>query len=85
MPRLLGIDGRKMSKSYQNAINLSDSEEDVCKKVGQMFTDPERIRLSDPGHPQKCNVYSYYKVFAPQMPEESFCLVYRSAKGLHGM
>lgn len=69
-PRLLGIDGRKMSKSYHNAINLCDSPQEIRKKVMSMFTDPQRIKLSDPGHPQKCNVYSYYEVFAPQHTEE---------------
>jgi len=65
-PRLLGLDGRKMSKSYQNAINLSDTEEEIRKKVGQMITDPQRIRLKDPGHPDVCNIFSYYKVFTPE-------------------
>ena len=65
-PRLLGLDGRKMSKSYQNTIALSDSPEDVRKKTKQMFTDPKRIRLSDVGHPDECNVFSYYDVFAPE-------------------
>ena len=69
-PRLLGLDGRKMSKSYDNAINLSDSEETIKKKVKNMFTDPKRIRLADPGHPKKCNVYSYYDVFAPEKTGE---------------
>lgn len=69
-PRLLGLDGRKMSKSYQNAINLSDSKEEVLKKVKGMITDPERIRLTDPGHPDICNVFSYYKVFASEKLDE---------------
>jgi len=69
-PRLLGLDGRKMSKSYNNAINLSDSKGVIIKKVKQMFTDPKRIKLSDPGHPGKCNVCSYYKVFAPEMVDD---------------
>lgn len=69
-PRLLGIDGRKMSKSYQNAINLSDKPEEITKKVKQMFTDPKRLRVADPGHPDECNVYSYYEVFAPEMKQE---------------
>ncbi|MBF0485236.1 MAG: tryptophan--tRNA ligase [Candidatus Omnitrophica bacterium] len=64
-PRLLGLDGRKMSKSYQNTINLSDSPEDIYSKVKNMMTDPKRQRLKDPGHPDECNVFSYYKVFAP--------------------
>ena len=69
-PRLLGLDGRKMSKSYQNAINLSDSEDAIKKKTKNMFTDPMRIKLTDPGHPNKCNVYSYYEVFAPEKKME---------------
>jgi tryptophanyl-tRNA synthetase len=62
--RILGTDRRKMSKSYGNAINLSDTEEGVRKKVQSMITDPERAKVSDPGHPDNCNVYSYYKIFA---------------------
>jgi tryptophanyl-tRNA synthetase len=61
--RILGTDRRKMSKSYGNAINLSDSDEAFRKKVGSMITDPARIKLSDPGHPDACNVYSYWKIF----------------------
>ncbi len=61
--KLLGIDGRKMSKSCGNFIALGDSEEVIMKKCSQMFTDPERIKLSDPGHPEKCNLYYYYKLF----------------------
>lgn len=68
-PKLLGLDNRKMSKSYHNTINLSDSEKEVEKKVVSMITDPRRIRMSDPGHPEECNVYSYYQVFAfPEAP-----------------
>ena len=62
-PRLMGLDGRKMSKSYHNAINLADSREDLTKKVKNMITDPRRVRLTDPGHPDECNVFSYYQVF----------------------
>lgn len=69
-PRLLGIDGRKMSKSFGNTINLSDNEDEIRKKVQMMFTDPERVKLSDPGHPDKCNVHSYYAVFCPEMKAE---------------
>jgi tryptophanyl-tRNA synthetase len=75
-PRLLGLDGRKMSKSYDNTVNLSDSEETVRKKVSGMFTDPKRIKLSDKGHPGVCNVFSYYIVFAPDMKDEvSHCCI----------
>lgn len=68
--RLLGLDGRKMSKSYDNYIALSDTKEIVLKKVRDMFTDPLRIKLSDPGHPEGCNVHSYYAVFAPERKKE---------------
>ena len=71
-PRLLGLDGRKMSKSYDNTINLSDSDEMIKKKVSTMFTDPQRIKLNDPGHPDICNVFSYYSVFMPQSKDEVF-------------
>jgi tryptophanyl-tRNA synthetase len=69
-PRLLGLDGRKMSKSYNNTIDLSDSEEAILAKVQTMFTDPKRIRLSDRGHPDSCNVFAYYELFVPNMKEE---------------
>jgi tryptophanyl-tRNA synthetase len=69
-PRLLGLDGRKMSKSYANYIALSEEPQIISKKIQNMFTDPLRIRLTDPGHPQKCNVHSYYAVFAPQRKKE---------------
>ena len=69
-PRLMGLDGRKMSKSYENTINLSDSPEQIKKKVSGMFTDPKRIRLTDPGHPAKCNVHAYYATFVPEMKEQ---------------
>ncbi|MCP4650026.1 MAG: tryptophan--tRNA ligase [PVC group bacterium] len=63
-PRLLGLDGRKMSKSYDNYIGLSDSAEVIRKKVMGMFTDPQRVRKTDPGRPEVCNLCSYYKIFA---------------------
>ncbi len=69
--RLLGLDGRKMSKSYNNYIGLSEEPLVIRKKIQSMFTDPERIRLTDPGHPHKCNVFSYYGVFFPQMHKEA--------------
>ncbi len=69
-PKLLGIDGRKMSKSYNNTINLSDTEEIVKKKTLAMITDPKRIYKSDPGHSQACNVCTYYKVFFPDYADE---------------
>lgn len=65
-PKLLGLDNRKMSKSYANFIALSDTPEAIEKKVAQMITDPERIKLKDKGHPDICNVFSYFSIFAPK-------------------
>jgi tryptophanyl-tRNA synthetase len=80
-PRLLGVDGRKMSKSYDNAINLSDTPDVIRKKVQGMFTDPKRIRKTDPGHPDECNVFSYYKVFCPDMEKEVYDWCTNAKKG----
>jgi tryptophanyl-tRNA synthetase len=68
--RLLGLDNRKMSKSYANFICLSESQESIRRKVMSMFTDPARVKFSDHGHPDKCNLHSYYSVFAPQRKDE---------------
>jgi tryptophanyl-tRNA synthetase len=62
-PRLLGLDGRKMSKSLGNTINLSDTPDEIMAKVKNMITDPKRMRLKDVGHPDECNVFAYYKAF----------------------
>lgn len=62
-PRLLGLDNKKMSKSYKNYIALSDPPDVVRRKVMDMFTDPARKRRTDPGHPYECNVYEYRKIF----------------------
>ncbi|MGI6128805.1 MAG: tryptophan--tRNA ligase [bacterium] len=64
-PLLPGIDGRKMSKSYGNEIHMSDTPEAIRAKVAQMITDPERIRKTDPGHPDICVPYQFYKAFIP--------------------
>ena len=64
-PRLLGTDRRKMSKSYGNQIDVADDPDTIRKKVMSMITDPLRIRLADPGHPDDCNVCQYFKVFCP--------------------
>lgn len=64
-PRLPGTDGRKMSKSYNNAIFLSDPPDVVSKKLATMITDPARKRRSDPGDPDKCPVFDLHKVFSP--------------------
>jgi tryptophanyl-tRNA synthetase len=63
IPKLLGLDNRKMSKSYNNYIALADPSEVIRKKVQSMITDPARAKREDLGHPDICNVYSYHKVF----------------------
>jgi len=68
--RLMGLDGRKMSKSYNNVIALSEDPQEIRNKIKGMFTDPQRVRRSDPGHPEKCNVHSYFSLFAPQRAQE---------------
>ncbi len=68
-PVLPGIDGRKMSKSYNNTIAISDPPEVVRQKVSTMVTDPARIKKDDKGHPEVCSVHQLYKVFAPGQAE----------------
>jgi tryptophanyl-tRNA synthetase len=63
--KLLGIDRRKMSKSYNNAIFLTDTVEEVTQKVSQMITDPQRARRTDPGNPDVCNVFSFHEIYTP--------------------
>ena len=62
-PLLPGLDNRKMSKSYDNCIYISESNEETRKKVSQMYTDPKRARRSDPGTPETCPVYAYHKLY----------------------
>jgi tryptophanyl-tRNA synthetase len=63
VPRLPGLDGAKMSKSYGNAVLMRDEPEAVTKKLRGMATDPARVRRSDPGDPDKCPVYDFHKVY----------------------
>jgi tryptophanyl-tRNA synthetase len=65
-PRLPGTDGRKMSKSYGNAIFLTDAADVVSKKLATMVTDPARKRRSDPGDPDVCPVFDLHKIFSAQ-------------------
>jgi tryptophanyl-tRNA synthetase len=74
VPKLLGIDGRKMSKSYNNAVYLSDRGEELKKKIQIMFTDPQRIRRTDPGRPDICNVFAFHKIYSS---DEDVSEVYR--------
>ena len=64
-PKLPGTDGRKMSKSYGNAILLADPPEVVSTKVANMMTDPARKRRADPGNPDICPVFDHHKIFSP--------------------
>ncbi len=64
-PKLLGTDGRKMSKSYGNTLNLSESAQTIRAVVQKMFTDPTRIKMTDLGHPDTCNVCNYWRMFEP--------------------
>jgi tryptophanyl-tRNA synthetase len=63
-PRIPGLDGRKMSKSYGNAITLSESDADIRAKTKVMVTDPARKRRTDPGNPDVCPVYDWHKLFS---------------------
>ncbi|HZW35798.1 MAG TPA: tryptophan--tRNA ligase, partial [Candidatus Deferrimicrobiaceae bacterium] len=65
-PKIMGTDNRKMSKSYGNAILLCDTAEEVWAKVKPMVTDPARVRRTDPGNPEICNVFSYHKIFSDE-------------------
>ncbi len=65
-PKLMGTDTRKMSKTYGNAILLSDTAEEVWEKVRPMVTDPARVRRNDPGNPEICNVFAYHKIFSDE-------------------
>jgi len=65
-PRLPGTDGRKMSKSYGNAIFLTDPPDVVSKKLATMVTDPARKRRTDPGNPDICPVFDLHKIFSSQ-------------------
>jgi tryptophanyl-tRNA synthetase len=64
VPLLPGIDGRKMSKSYNNTISLTASTQEIGLKVRQMVTDPQRIRKDDPGHPEVCVVSKFHKIYS---------------------
>ena len=70
IPRFLGIDGRKMSKSYKNDIALDEDDKNLEIKVLSMFTDPQRKRKNDPGRPQVCNVFSSYLIFKEESKDE---------------
>jgi tryptophanyl-tRNA synthetase len=70
--RFPGLDGRRMSKSLGNTIDLADSPEEIQKKIQTAFTDPQRKRRSDPGRPEVCLIYTYWNKFAPQRSAEIY-------------
>jgi tryptophanyl-tRNA synthetase len=78
--KLPGTDGRKMSKSYGNAINLSDSPDTIRDKCKQMFTDPLRVMRKDPGRPEVCNLYEFHKLVSPQDVQERVAHQCRAAE-----
>ncbi len=78
-PKVPGIDGRKMSKSYGNAIFISDSEEEVVRKVSEMITDTERKRKNDPGDPEKrCIAFNLHKLY---IDKDRLCEIVEDCKG----
>ena len=79
-PKVPGIDGRKMSKSYGNAINLSDSPDTIRDKCKQMFTDPLRVMRKDPGRPEVCNLYEFHKLISPADVQERVAHQCRAAE-----
>ncbi len=80
VPRLPGLDGRKMSKSYNNDISLSDSPEKIWQKIKGMMTDPARKRRHDPGNPDICPVYSYHKIYSSEETKQVVQRDCRTAK-----
>jgi tryptophanyl-tRNA synthetase len=79
-PKLVGIDGRKMSKSYQNTIEFADTPESLYAKTRQMITDRSRLRRSDPGHPEACDVCQMHRLFLPPTEADRFDLDCREAR-----
>ena len=79
-PKVPGIDGRKMSKSYGNAINLQDTPEEILAKCKAMFTDPQRLTRKDPGRPEVCNLYEFHKLLSPPDVQERVAHQCRAAE-----
>ena len=79
IPKVPGTDGRKMSKSFNNAILLSDTPEEITAKVKPMVTDPARKRRSDPGNPEICPVFDLHKIFTPDADRDTVATGCRTA------
>ncbi len=77
--KMPGLDGQKMSKSYGNAIALRDDTDTIANKIKRMPTDPARIRLDDPGEPEKCPVWNFHKIYSDEKQQAWVCEGCRSA------
>jgi tryptophanyl-tRNA synthetase len=78
-PKVVGTDGRKMSKSYDNAIYLSDAPKEVERKIMTMVTDPARVKKTDTGNPELSPVYQLHKIFSSKEEQESVAKGCRTA------
>jgi tryptophanyl-tRNA synthetase len=79
IPKVPGTDGRKMSKSYGNTIDLADDVATITRKVRPMVTDPARKRRTDPGNPDICPVFDLHKIFTPAADREACATGCRTA------
>lgn len=79
-PKVVGTDGRKMSKSYGNAIYLSDEPQEVELKLKTMVTDPARVRKTDPGNPELSPVFQLHKIFSQKEEQEEIVEGCRTAR-----
>ena len=77
VPKILGLDGRKMSKSYGNSIELGEEEESARKRIMVAVTDPQRKRRTDPGNPEVCPIYYLHRAYSP---EETVAMVDRECR-----
>jgi len=68
-PKMPGLDGRKMSKSYDNIISLREENDAISQKIKTMPTDPARVRLADPGNPDKCPVWEFHEIYSDQQTQ----------------
>lgn len=72
IPRIPGLDGRKMSKSYDNHVELGDTEEDTRQKIMRMMTDPQRRYREEPGHPEECPVFCLQRIYNTNAEDTKF-------------
>jgi tryptophanyl-tRNA synthetase len=79
-PKVIGLDGRKMSKTYDNCIFLSDTPEVVEQKIKTMTTDPKRIKRTDPGEPEESPVFQLHKIFSSMEEQDEVAEGCRTAK-----